>query len=288
MTHTVPLSGRLWTIALCTRFVVSCSRSACEPTVGVDVAGGLDGEAALLGEREQRLGGLLRDERQVDAFAGERALVGAAEQQQRLGEVDRPGVDGVEALDELAGVAVGIVAGDVEQRLRDRQRGAQLVGGVGGEPLLFGDVRLEPREHGVEGVGELAELVLRPSSSIRWESDPFAARRVASVMRVSGASIRPASSQPPTRPNTSRNASTTAAAGAKARSRSAWFADRPAKDHARGARRATSGEVPRRREQHRAGEHQEAGVAERELEADAQARGLYHAASSARRCVSMR
>ena len=36
---------------------------------------------------------------------GEGALVGAAEQQQRLGEVDRPGVDGVEALDELAGVA---------------------------------------------------------------------------------------------------------------------------------------------------------------------------------------
>ena len=52
-----------------------------------------------------------------------------------------------------------IVAGDVEQRLRDRQRGAQFVGGVGGEPLLFGDVCFEAREHGVEGVGELAELV---------------------------------------------------------------------------------------------------------------------------------
>ena len=25
--------------------------------------------------------------------------------------------------------------------------------------LLFGDVRLEPREHGVEGVGEFPELV---------------------------------------------------------------------------------------------------------------------------------
>ena len=57
---------------------------------------------------------------------------------------------------------------------------------------------------------------LRPSSRIRWESDPVAAMRVASVMRVSGASIRPARSHPPTRPNTSRNASTTAAFGAKA------------------------------------------------------------------------
>ena len=33
------------------------------------------------------------------------------------------------------------------------------MGGVGRESLLFGVVRLEPREHGVEGVGELAELV---------------------------------------------------------------------------------------------------------------------------------
>ena len=57
-------------------------------------------------------------------------------------------------------VAVRIVAGHVEQRLRDRQRGAQFVGGVGGESLLFGDVCFEPREHGVEGVGEFAELVL--------------------------------------------------------------------------------------------------------------------------------
>ena len=91
---------------------------------------------------------------------GEGPLVGAAEQEQCFGEVDRSGVDGVEAVDELAVVAVRIVAGHVEQCLRDRQRGAQLVGGVGCESLLFGDVCFEPREHGVEGVGELAELVV--------------------------------------------------------------------------------------------------------------------------------
>ena len=56
-------------------------------------------------------------------------------------------------------VAVGIVAGHVEKRLGDRERGAQFVGGIGGESLLFGDVRFEPGEHGVEGVGEFAELV---------------------------------------------------------------------------------------------------------------------------------
>ena len=92
-------------------------------------------------------------------FADEGPLVGAAEQEQRLGEVDRAGIDGVEAIDQLAVVAGVIVAGHVEQRLRDGQRGAQLVGGVGREPLLFGDLCLEPREHGVEGVGEFAELI---------------------------------------------------------------------------------------------------------------------------------
>ncbi len=155
------------------------------------------------------------DEGQVDVLPGEGPLVGTAEQEQRFGEVDRPGVDDVQAVDEFAGVAVPVVAGHVQQRLRDRQRGAQFVGGVGREPLLFGDVCFEPREHGVEGVGEFAELVLRPSSWIRWDSDPFVASRVASVMRVSGASMRPASSQPPSRPNTSRNTSTTAALGSE-------------------------------------------------------------------------
>ena len=92
-------------------------------------------------------------------FSGEGPLVGAAEQEQCFGEVDRSGVDGVEAVDEFAVVAARIVAGHVEKRLRDRQRGAQLVGGVGCESLLFGDVCFEPREHGIEGVGELAELV---------------------------------------------------------------------------------------------------------------------------------
>ena len=92
-------------------------------------------------------------------LSDERPLVGAAEQEQRFGEVDRSGVDGAEAVDELAGVAVRIVARHVEECLRDRQRGAQLVGGIGRESLLFGDVCFEPREHRVEAVGKFAELI---------------------------------------------------------------------------------------------------------------------------------
>jgi hypothetical protein len=93
-------------------------------------------------------------------FEGEGALLGAAEQKQRFGEVDRSGVDGAEAFHELAVVIVRIVARHLEQRLGDRQWSTQLVGRVGGEPLLLGDVCFEPGEHRVERVGELAELVV--------------------------------------------------------------------------------------------------------------------------------
>jgi hypothetical protein len=43
--------------------------------------------------------------------------------------------------------------------LRDRERGAQFVGGVGRESLLLGDVRFELREHGIEGIGEFTKLI---------------------------------------------------------------------------------------------------------------------------------
>ena len=66
----------------------------------------------------------------------------------------------MEAVDQFVVAAALIVAGHVEERLRDRQRGAQFVRGVGCESLLFDDVCFEAREHGIEGVGEFAELVI--------------------------------------------------------------------------------------------------------------------------------
>src|SRR5215471_9595130 len=60
-----------------------------------------------------------------------RFMADTAEQEQCFSEVDCSGVDGAEALVELAAVTVRIDAGDVEKGLRDRQRGAQLVGSVG-------------------------------------------------------------------------------------------------------------------------------------------------------------
>ena len=92
-------------------------------------------------------------------FRGEGTLVGAAEQEQCFDEVDSSGVDDLEPVDKFAVLAVRIVAGHIEQGLRDRQRSAQFVGGVGCESLLFGDLCFEPGEHCVEAVGEFAKLV---------------------------------------------------------------------------------------------------------------------------------
>ena len=69
---------------------------------------------APLSARKESFGGFFRYEGQVDGFSDEGSLVGAAEQEQSFGEVDRSGVDGVEAVDELAVVVVQIVAGHVE------------------------------------------------------------------------------------------------------------------------------------------------------------------------------
>ncbi len=104
--------------------MLNCSSSACEPIAACQVAGGLDGDTASFCEGEERFGGFFGYEGQVDVFSGEGPLVGAAEQQQCFGEVDRSGVDGAEAVDEFAAVAARITAGHVEKRLRDRQWGA--------------------------------------------------------------------------------------------------------------------------------------------------------------------
>ena len=216
-------------------------------------------------------------------LSGEGSLVGAAEQEQRLGEVDRSGVDDVEAFDRARRVvAVRVVAGDVEQGLRDRQRGAQLVGGVGREPLLFGDVRFEPRQHGVEGVGELAELVVAA-----LELDPVGerpGRGHAGGVGDAGQRARACGrrgSSPRRRPNTSRNASTAAARGAKACRRSDRTGKTPVGrvgvDEERTVGDVAQQEQPHGGEQQGTGQHEEPGVAEGELEADAHTRRPIHA-----------
>ena len=122
---------------------------------------------------------------------------------------------------------------------------------------------------------------LRPSSWIRWESDPFAAMRVASVMRVRGASMRPARSHPPSETEHQQERHH----DGRGRSESAQEVGVAAhhEDHTR-VHTTRKGEVPDG-EQHGACEHEEAGVAEGELEANAQTRGSIHALLPQARCL---
>ena len=294
VTHTVPLLGRLWTIALWTRFVVNCSRSASEPMVRAIVAGGFDGDAVLFCEGEERLGGFFGYEGQVDVFWGEGLLVGRLSRSSASVRSIARVLTDVEAVDEFAGVVVRIVAGHVEKRLGDREWGAQFVGGVGGESLLFGDVCFEAGEHGVEGVGEFAELVSAAREArIRWESDPVAAVRVASVMRVKGASIRPARSHPPRRPKTSRNAKTSLRPWSEIAQEAGpdgKYTVNKGVPVLPGTMNARYGDVsqeehPDSGQQQGAGEHEEAGVAEGEFEANAQTRGSIHGLLPPARCL---
>ncbi len=161
VTHAPPPDGTLCTIALCSRFVVSWSRSAREADVAAASPAVVDRDAALLGEREQHLGRLLREERQVDGLSraklrwSARLSTSSASVRSMARVLTR-----AQPLDEQVDVRVGVLRGHVEQRLRDRERRTQLVRGVRRETLLLGDVALEPLEHGVEGVGQLAELVV--------------------------------------------------------------------------------------------------------------------------------
>ncbi len=244
---------------------------------GRDVSGGLDGDAVLLREGEECLRRLLGHERQIDELSGERSLVGAGEHEQRLGELDAAVVDGAEPLDELIGVAVLIAAGDLEQRLRDRQWGAQLVGRVGGEPPLFGDVGLEPVEHGVERVGQFTELVLTA-----LQLDPMGERTLRRDARGLGdpdQGREHATGEEPATHETDHQQQRQHRSSLRSELVQEVGPDGedPGEVGVRADDERTVGDVaqeehPHRPEQQGAGEHEEPGVAEGELEAHAQPR----------------
>ena len=223
-TVTVPPAGRLCTMAFWTRFVTIRSRSSAEPLVRAAPpetssvirrfsARGSSVSAASSATRERST-----------TLAGEGAAVATAEQQEGLGEVDRPLVDGVQAFDEVAGVAAPGRCG--------RRRGAsgRSPAGCAVRGRRWRRTAAAPRR-GIRAVRASSRTRRRvrgtrlcgPPAGSGGTVTPPAATRVASVMRVSGASIRPARSHPPSRPNNSRKASTAAARGAKARSRSERF-----------------------------------------------------------------
>ena len=90
----------------------------------------------------------------------------------------------------------------------DGERGPQLVSGIGDEPFVRGERRLEPAEEPVDGVGQVLQLVARAgqrrAARARCASEICCSR---SVIVSTGRSTRPAMSQPRRREITARMAS---------------------------------------------------------------------------------
>ena len=275
VTNTVPCSGRLWTIALCTRFVVICSRSACEPMVGVTSpevsmvrprfsARGRSVSVASSAIRDRSTSPRAKDRwsaRLSRSSASVRSIARVLTAWRRSTSSPLSRFGSLRATSRSVCVTASGVRSSWEALAANRCCSATC---ASSRASMLSKASESSRNSS-----------LRPSSWIRWESDPVAAMRAAFVMRVSGASIWPARSHPPRRPNTSRNA----VHDRRLRSEGA---------HEVGAARSAGAgsyedlghvaqqEHPDDGEQQGTGEHEEAGVAEGELEADAQTGGSIH------------
>ena len=117
-------------------------------------------------EGEQHLGGLFHNQGEVDGFWDERLLVNVAEKEQCFGEVDRSGIDGVKAVDEFAGSRVGSLRA-TSRRVCVMANGVRSSWEALAANLCCSATCVSSLgEHGVEGVGEFAELI-----SAAWKPD---------------------------------------------------------------------------------------------------------------------
>ena len=145
---------------------------------------------------------------------------------------------------------------------------------VGREPPLLGDVRLEPVEHAVEGVGQLAELVVGS-----FQLDPVvqgSGRRHPGGGRDAGQGREHAAGEDPaTQQAEHQQERQHPQCGREEDARPEVVGVEGAHEvrqggHEEGVRPSPQEEHPDRGEQQDAGHHQEPGVAEGELEPDAQ------------------
>ena len=152
--------------ALSSRFVtarLSTSRSPCTIRPGTTAVSSSTARAAAAAANSSRASSSSAAERDGLAAGGRR--VEAGEREQVVGQPRHP-VD--RALDHrgrrraaLVG-RLGVGQREVEVRLDDRERRAQLVRRVGDEAPLRREGEVEPREHRVERVREPLQLVVRP------------------------------------------------------------------------------------------------------------------------------
>lgn len=117
-----------------------------------------------------------------------------------LGQLDGSCVHVHQPVKQRIDVAVRVSASNLELSAHDRQQGAQFVRGIRRELLLFGHVGLESVEHHVEDIRQVAELIGPALQRGALRQVTCAAGRATSLMRPSGASIRPAMNHPQMKP----------------------------------------------------------------------------------------
>jgi hypothetical protein len=167
--------------------------------------------AAFGGERGELLAGLAGRRREVDVGVGEGGGAAAGGGEQVLDQAGHAGGGPVDAAGgDTAVLLVRVLRREdgVDVGADDRRRAAQLVGGVVDELALGAESLVEAVEHGVDGVGEVAQLVLGAVRRMRWErSVTWISAAVREIART-GRRARPARIQPITGPATASAPST--------------------------------------------------------------------------------
>ena len=218
-TQIAPRSGTLWTMALWTRFVVICSRRASEPRVGAGPplvsmvtprrsASGRSVSVAASTRRDRSTGPGVNDRwsaRLRSSNASVRSMARALTEYRRSINASVSRFGSLRATSSKVWVIASGVRNSWEALAANRCCSAAW---ASRRPSMVSKSSARSRNSS-----------RRPGSRIRYESMPVAAIRVASVMRLSGASMRPARSQPPSNPTTRSTASATAAVGSRSTNR---------------------------------------------------------------------
>ena len=156
-------SGTLCRTAFSTRLATIRSSSTRSPLGGAGSSAASTSMSALIDRCMRGVERVLGGGGEVNRFMGCRAELAGGERQERLdggfGPLDRA-VDPSRHRLQLLGRPRRLRERDLDRRSHRGQRRAQLVRGVGDEPLLAGESGIEPLEHHVEGVGQLLELVI--------------------------------------------------------------------------------------------------------------------------------
>ncbi len=290
----VPPSGRLWAIALWTRLVVIWSRSAGEPVVVAAVpvvsivvarfsASGSSVSVASSARRDRSTGSRTKtpvSARLSESSASVRSIARVLTTCSRSTSSTGSRVGSRRASSSMVCVTASGVRSSWEALAANRCCSSTC---ASRRASIASKLSASSRNSS-----------WRPSSSMRWDSEPEDARRVAAVIRSRGASIRPARNHPPTRPDHQQERHRLRGPRRERRQQVRPGGRERSRAEERLVRHVAQQEHPHGGEQQRAGGQEEAGVAQGEPHPHAQPRRPSHGAARhrvrprRRRCGSPR